>query len=96
MILLSTFEISGCAGVARPDAYLCGVNFAQPGPHLHCYNVKSDYDDAGVLLSTAKAKDIPITSPPMLNAGKYVSKEDWAKFEVWFQDGRDYVTNHCQ
>lgn len=96
-ILLSMCDLSGCAGVARPDADICAINFASDKPaHLHCYNVKNDYGDDGILKAGAKAQDIPITSPQMLNAGKYVSKEDWPKYQVWFQDGRNYVKGHCK
>jgi hypothetical protein len=86
----------GCASVQRPDADICGINFAADKPaHLTCFNIKNDFDNAGVLLPTAKAHQKLIGKPQSLNAGKYMSKEDWPKFQIWLQDMRDYATNHC-
>ena len=97
LLSLTALSICSCAGVSRPDADICGINFATDKPaHLTCFNVLKDFDAQGVLLSTAKAHQKHILRPNSLNAGKYVSKEDWPKFQVWAQDGRDYIKNHCQ
>ena len=86
----------GCASVQRPDADICGINYAtNSAPHLTCFNIKDDYNDDGTLKSTAKSHRKLIPTPQSLNAGKYISKEDWPKVQVWLQDLRDYASNHC-
>jgi hypothetical protein len=73
------------------------VNFATDKPaHLHCFNVLNDYDDQGVLKPGVKAHDKLIGAPQSMNAGKYISKEDWPKFQTWLQDSRDWAKEHCQ
>lgn len=96
--LISLGMFSGCgAVVSRPDADICGINYAPDKPaHLSCYNIRDDFNDDGTLKSTAHAHSKPILKPQSLNAGTYVSKEDWPKFQVWLQDSRDWVTNHCR
>ena len=87
----------GCSTVQRPDADICGINFASDKPaHLTCFNILKDFNDDGTLKSTAKSHQKLIQGPSSLNAGKYVSKDDWAKVQVWLQDLRDYARNHCQ
>ena len=98
-IALLTILLSICSGCVQApvlDVDLCGVNFATDKPaHLHCYNTKRDYTN-GVLNAGAKAHDIPITSPQMLNAGKFVSKSDWKKVEAWAIELRNYGQEHCK
>ena len=96
-IALSIYSLTGCAGVSRPDADVCGINYAtDAAAHLTCYNIKNDFNDDGTLKSTAKSHKKLIPTPQSLNAGKYISKEDWPKIQVWLQDLRDYATNNCQ
>lgn len=88
---------SGCAGVQRPDADICGINFASDAAaHLTCYNIRSDFDANGTLIAGHHSHRKPIGQPQSLNAGKYISKEDWPKFQVWLQDIRSWSQNHCQ
>ena len=97
MIVFLTCELIGCAHVERPDADVCGINFASDAPaHLTCYNIKNDFSSDGVLLPGAKSHKKPIKSPQSLNAGKYISKEDWPAVQVWIQDMRDWTKEHCQ
>lgn len=84
----------GCTGVQRPDADICGVNFAIDKPaHLTCFNIKSDFNGDGTLKAGAKSHQKLIGAPQSLNAGKYISKEDWPKVQVWLQDMRDQINN---
>ena len=96
MILLSTSSLLGCSSVPQLDVDLCGINFASDKPaHLRCYNTLTDYAD-GTLIPGAKPKIILIKNPAQLNAGKFVSKEDWAKVEAWAINLRSYAKDHCQ
>jgi len=95
-ILIPFMVMIGCVSAPQLDVDLCGINFASDKPaHLHCYNTKKDYTD-GVLTPGAKAHDIPISSPAMLNAGKYVSRADWKKVEAWAIELRQYGKEHCK
>jgi hypothetical protein len=83
--------------ISRPDADVCGINFSSDKPaHLLCFNMKDDFNDDGVLHAGVKPHIKPIKNAAQLNAGKYVSKEDWPKIQVWLQDLRDYSKNNCQ
>ena len=97
LLVMILLNICSCSGVSRPDADICIINFASDKPaHLHCQNMKSDYSPDGVLLPGHPAHDKLIGAPQSLNAGKYISKEDWPKFQVFMQDLRDYAKVHCQ
>jgi hypothetical protein len=94
LAILCVFS-SGCASVEKPDVDLCGINFSGKTPHLLCYSLR-DFDENGNLKPNVKSHSKPISTPQSLNAGKYVSKEDWPKLQVYFQDLRNYAAAHCK
>ena len=97
MLVLIALSICSCSQIQRPDADICVVNYATDKlPHLTCFNIKRDYNDDGSLKADAKPVKKLIKTPQSLNAGKYISKEDWPAFQVWIQDTRDWAKGHCQ
>lgn len=84
----------GCAGVQRPDAWICGVNAR--ASKLRCYNIKHDYTSEGVLKSDATPDIRPVDGLMALNGGIYFSPKDFEKLKVWLADMRKYAQEHCQ
>ena len=89
---LAVFLIS-CSSVQRPDALICGVNAV--ASKLRCYNIKTDFDNDGVLIPGVKPKIIPFVLHD-LNGGIFFSAQDFEKVKVWIADMRAWSKSHCQ
>lgn len=92
-LLTMSLSISSCSSVQRPDAYICGIN--APGLKLRCYNIKSDFDENGVMHPNAQPKTVHIEGLSSLNGGVYFSPGDLEKLKVWLGDLRNWSKNHC-
>lgn len=78
LVAYSVLGASSCATsqVPRPDTNICDINVK--AMHLKCYNLKTDYDQSGTLLPTAKAHYMPCASaqPCTDPATHYASEHD--------------------
>ena len=89
--LLAIFSIifSGC-GIPRPDSDLCVVN--APAKHQKCFNLKTDYSDAGTLLPGSVAKFKTANVVDDLNKNICTDPVSWARIKAYIVK----LKQHCE